>query len=159
MRRRWPERTEAPPSGRRSQGIGYRRGTLASSECAWAVIALEHCSMASLVVATSSLTRTPPADYFKGLEARRKLTDLTYSVGMNTNGEGPLNEVLWNGPTYKTGLTVGAQIVAVNGTTFDLDRLKSAIQARRKPAPRSNFSSRNDDQYRTVRIDYHDVLR
>ena len=69
-----------------------------------------------------------PSDYFKDSETRRKVTDLTYSLGMIIAAEGRLSDVLWEGPAYKSGLTVGTQIIAVNGIAFDADRLKSAIK-------------------------------
>ena len=69
-----------------------------------------------------------PSDCFKDSEVRRKVTDLTYSLGMTIAAEDRLSEVLWEGPAYKSGLTVGTQIIAVNGTEFDAGRLKSAIK-------------------------------
>ena len=57
-----------------------------------------------------------PTDYFKDSEARRKVTDLTYSLGIVIGSDGRLTDVLWEGPGYKSGLTVGTQIIAVDGT-------------------------------------------
>ena len=42
-----------------------------------------------------------PSDYFKDSETRRKVTDLTYSLGMVIAAEGRLTDVLWEGPAYK----------------------------------------------------------
>jgi predicted metalloprotease with PDZ domain len=109
-----------------------------------------------------------PSDYFKAAETRRKATDLTYSLGMVLGADGRVNGVLWDGPAYKKGMTVGAQIVAVNGTAFDGDRLKSAISdAKQRGAindERQNASPiellvKNSDRFRTVVLDYHDGLR
>jgi predicted metalloprotease with PDZ domain len=109
-----------------------------------------------------------PSDYFKAAETRRKVTDLTYSLGMVLGADGRVNGVLWDGPAYKKGMTVGAQIVAVNGTAFDGDRLKSAISdAKQRGAisdAKQNASAiellvKNSDRFRTVALDYHDGLR
>ena len=109
-----------------------------------------------------------PSDYFKAAETRRKVTDLTYSLGMVLGADGRVNGVLWDGPAYKKGMTVGAQIVAVNGTAFDGDRLKSAISdAKQRGAindAKQNASPiellvKNSDRFRTVVLDYHDGLR
>ena len=81
-----------------------------------------------------------PSDYFKDSEARRKVTDLTYSLGMTIAAEGKLSDVLWEGPAYKSGLTVGTQIIAVNGIAFDADRLKSAIKDANKTERRDRAS-------------------
>jgi predicted metalloprotease with PDZ domain len=100
-----------------------------------------------------------PTDYFKQSEAHRKSTNLLYSLGITVNSGGRLTEVLWEGPAYKAGLTVGTEIVAVNGTTFDPDRLKSAITEAQRNGAAIELLVRNDDHYRTVPMDYHDGLR
>jgi predicted metalloprotease with PDZ domain len=109
-----------------------------------------------------------PSDYFKAAETRRKVTDLTYSLGMVIGAEGRLNGVLWDGPAFKKGMTVGTQIIAVNGTAFDADRLKRAISdAKQRDAisdAKQNGSAiellvKNGDRFRTVTLDYHDGLR
>jgi predicted metalloprotease with PDZ domain len=100
-----------------------------------------------------------PSDYFRSSEARRKVTDLTYSLGMVIGAEGRLNDVLWEGPAYKKGMTVGTQIIAVNGTAFDPDRLKSAISDARQNRSPIELLVKNADRFRTVALDYHDGLR
>jgi predicted metalloprotease with PDZ domain len=100
-----------------------------------------------------------PSDYFKDSEVRRKVTDLSFSLGMTVAAEGRLSDVLWEGPAYKSGLTVGTQIIAVNGLTVDPARLKSAIKDATKTGAAIEFLVKNGDRYRTVRIDYHEGLR
>jgi predicted metalloprotease with PDZ domain len=100
-----------------------------------------------------------PSDYFKNSEARRKVTDLTYSLGMIVGREDRLSDVLWEGPAYKSGLTVGTQIIAVNGTAFEAERLKAAVADAKKTGAAIEFLTKNGDRYRTVRIDYHEGLR
>jgi predicted metalloprotease with PDZ domain len=100
-----------------------------------------------------------PSDYFKESETRRKVTDLTYSLGMIIGAEGRLTDVLWEGPAYKSGLTVGAQIVAVDGIAFNADRIKGAIKDAQKGGAAVELLVKNGERYRTVKIDYHDGLR
>ena len=100
-----------------------------------------------------------PTDYFKASETRRKLTDLTYSLGFVVGGEGRLADVLWNGPAFKQGLKVGSQVVAVNGIAYDPDLLKGAITAAKSATAPIELLIRDGDRYRTVRLDYHDGLR
>jgi predicted metalloprotease with PDZ domain len=90
---------------------------------------------------------------------RRKITDLTYSVGMTVGAESKLTEVIWEGPAYKAGLTVGTQIIAVNGIAFDGDRLKNAIKGANKTAAAIELQVKNGNLFRTVKIDYHEGLR
>lgn len=100
-----------------------------------------------------------PSDYFKESETRRKVTDLTYSLGMIIAAEGRLTDVLWEGPAYKIGLTVGTQIIAVNGIAFDADRLKATIKDAKQSGAAIELLVKNGDRFRTVKIDYHDGLR
>ncbi len=100
-----------------------------------------------------------PTDYFKSLEATRMSMDLTYSLGFLIGREGRLVDVLWDGPAYKAGLTIGTQIVAVNGIALHADRLKDAITKAKTTADPIELLVRNGDHYRTVRIDYHGGLR
>jgi predicted metalloprotease with PDZ domain len=100
-----------------------------------------------------------PSEYFKDSEDRRKITDLTYSLGMVIGGEGRLNDVVWEGPAYQKGLTVGAQIVAVDGTSYKADRLKDAIRDAAHSRSAIELLIKNGDHYRTVAFDYHEGLR
>ncbi|HEY2645798.1 MAG TPA: hypothetical protein VGI34_02435 [Candidatus Acidoferrales bacterium] len=100
-----------------------------------------------------------PSNFFKDAETRRKITDLTYSPGMIVAAEAKISDVLWEGPAYKAGLTVGTQIIAVNGISYDADLLKRAIKDANKTGPPIELLVKNGDRYRTVKIDYHDGLR
>jgi len=100
-----------------------------------------------------------PSSYFKDSEARRKVTSLTYSLGMTIAAEAKLNDVLWDGPAFKAGLTVGTQLIAVNGTAYDADLLKRAITDAKKNDAAIELLVKNADRFRTVKIDYHDGLR
>lgn len=100
-----------------------------------------------------------PTDYFKNAEARRKVTDLMYSLGMVVGNDGRVNDVLWQGPAFQNRLTVGAQIVAVNGVSYDPDRLKNAIKDAKQSGAGIELLVKNADRYSTVRFDYHDGLR
>ena len=100
-----------------------------------------------------------PTDYFKESETRRKVADLTYSLGMVVAAEGRIADVLWEGPAFKSGLTVGTQILAVNGIAYDADRLKRAIKDAMLASGAIELLVRSGDRFRTVPVDYHDGLR
>jgi predicted metalloprotease with PDZ domain len=100
-----------------------------------------------------------PTDFFKASEARRRITDLTYSLGFVLGREARVTDVMWEGPAFKSGMTVGTQIVAVNGVTFDADRLKTLVKMAKGGSGAIEFLVKNGDRYRTIRIDYHDGLR
>jgi predicted metalloprotease with PDZ domain len=100
-----------------------------------------------------------PTDYFKESETRRKVTDLTYSLGMVIAAEGRVADVLWEGPAYKSGLTVGTQVIAVNGIAFEADRMRNAIKDAQKGSGAIELLVKNGERFRTIKIDYHDGLR
>jgi predicted metalloprotease with PDZ domain len=100
-----------------------------------------------------------PTEYFKSSEARRKVADLTYSLGMVVGNDGRVIDVLWQGPAFQKSLAVGAQIVAVNGVAYDPDRLKDAIKEAKQSGAGIELLVKNGDRYSTVRFDYHDGLR
>ncbi len=100
-----------------------------------------------------------PSEYFRSSEDRRRITDLTYSLGMVIGNEGRLTDVMWEGLAYQKGLTVGTQIVAVNGTSYRADHLKETIRDTAHSGASMELLVKNGDRYRTVRFDYHDGLR
>jgi predicted metalloprotease with PDZ domain len=100
-----------------------------------------------------------PSEYFRASEDRRKITDLTYSLGMVVGTEGRLTDVLWEGPAFQKGLTVGTQIVAVDGTTYRDDRLKDVIRNAAHNRTPIELLTKSGDHYRTVSFDYHEGLR
>ena len=100
-----------------------------------------------------------PSDYFKKIETRRKITDLTYSLGFVVGKENKLTSVLWGGRAHAAGLTAGTQIVAVNGMAYDSDRLRDVVKGATTDPAAIEFLVKNGDRYSTTHIDYHDGLR
>jgi predicted metalloprotease with PDZ domain len=100
-----------------------------------------------------------PTDYFKSAEARRKSTDLTYSLGLTLGRDADITAVQWEGPAFKAGLAVGGKLLAVNGIAYDADRLKEAITEAKKGGPPLSLLVKTGDHYRTVAVDYHGGLR
>lgn len=96
-----------------------------------------------------------PTAFWASSEKYRKVTDLSYSLGIVIDKDNGLDQVIWDGPAFKAGLTVGARLLAVNGLEFDTDRLKKAIKAK---AP-FDLLVKEGDRYRTVRFDYAGGLR
>jgi predicted metalloprotease with PDZ domain len=100
-----------------------------------------------------------PTDYAKAEESRRKVTDLSYSLGATVDGSGKFTSVLWDGPAFRAGFTTEVQIVAVNNIAFDGDKLKTAVKETKGNGPPVELLVKQGDRYRTVRIDYHDGLK
>jgi predicted metalloprotease with PDZ domain len=101
-----------------------------------------------------------PSAAVKGMEARRHSADLTYSLGVSVGKDGSIGDVLWDGPAFKAGLSPGMSLVAVNGHDFDADALKEAVTASAKDKSKPvELLVKNFDEYKTIRIDYHDGLK
>ena len=102
-----------------------------------------------------------PTTYFKDAEARRKVADFTYSLGlvMSLATPGTIFSVLWDSPAFKAGMTDGDKIIAVNGEAFSVEGLTSAIQRATQSGPPISLLVENADQYRTVAVAYGGGLR
>ncbi|GAB3779255.1 M61 family metallopeptidase [Dyella agri] len=104
-------------------------------------------------------TDTPSAAV-KAIESRRHFADLTYSLGLSVGKGGAIGDVLWDGPAFKAGLAPSMTIVAINGHDYDPDALKDAVTAAAKDKNQSiELLVKDFDQYKTIRIDYHDGLK
>jgi predicted metalloprotease with PDZ domain len=101
-----------------------------------------------------------PSDLVKAVEARRHSADLTYSIGLSIGKGGAIGDVLWDSPAFKAGISPGMSVVAVNNHEYDADALKDAITAAAKDKNQPvELLVKNFDEYKTVRIDYHDGLK
>jgi predicted metalloprotease with PDZ domain len=92
-------------------------------------------------------------------EKNNRRTDLSYSLGLVISRDGLLSEVVWGSAAFEAGLTTNTTLVAVNGRSWSADLLKSAITAARDTGEPIELLVRNQDLYRTVRIDYRGGLR
>lgn len=100
-----------------------------------------------------------PSAFGKAAETAAKTVDLTYSIGLSLNAAGALTAVQWDGPAFKAGLIVGAQIVAVNGETYSGDRLKRIITQAKDGTSPIELIVKTGEQYRVVRLAWSGGLR
>ncbi|WP_293907349.1 peptidase M61 [Phenylobacterium sp.] len=100
-----------------------------------------------------------PTEFWKNNEAGRKTVDLTYSIGLGLGREAMITSVLWDGPAFKAGLSVGSKILAVNGIAYDTDKLKETITAAKASRDPITLIVKDGDHFRVVALDYHDGLR
>ena len=103
-------------------------------------------------------TDKPTAVWKQDMKAR-KSANFNYSLGLSVGEEGRVTAVIWDGPAFKAGLTVGAKLLAVNGATYSEDVLTRALtEAKTGKEPIRLLVSRFN-QFETVAIDYHDGPR
>jgi predicted metalloprotease with PDZ domain len=100
-----------------------------------------------------------PTKWIKSAEKEDKYNDLTYSGGFNVGNDGKVSRVLWDSAAFNAGITVGSEIVAVNGRKFDGDWLKRAIKAAAGNGPAPELLIHDGELYRTVKLDWHGGLR
>jgi predicted metalloprotease with PDZ domain len=102
-----------------------------------------------------------PTKWIKSLEMDRKYKDFTYSGGFAVASDGKISSVLWGSPAFNAGLTIGSEIVAVNGRKLDMmgDALKNAIKAAAGNGPAPELLIHDGEIYRTVKLDWHGGLR
>ena len=100
-----------------------------------------------------------PTKWIKSGEKNAKNNDLTYSGGFVVGNDGKISSVLWDGAAFNAGLSIGSELVAVNGRKFDGDALKDAIRAAAGNGPAVDLLIHDGDVYRTVKLDWHGGLR
>jgi predicted metalloprotease with PDZ domain len=92
-------------------------------------------------------------------EPARHLYNFAWSIGITLNDKNEINDVRWNGPAFKAGVSTGATLLAVNGEAYSRDVLKDAITAAKDSKAPIQLLLKYQGGYRTVAVDYHDGLR
>ncbi|TAM16069.1 MAG: M61 family peptidase [Rhodanobacter sp.] len=92
-------------------------------------------------------------------ESPRHIFNFTWSIGMTLTKKGQVNDVRWNGPAFKAGVSTGATLVAVNGEAYSSDVLKNAITAAKDSKSPIRLLFKYQGAVRTVPVDYHGGLQ
>ncbi|EIL94328.1 M61 family metallopeptidase [Rhodanobacter spathiphylli] len=92
-------------------------------------------------------------------EPARHLYNFAWSIGLTMNDKGEVNDVRWNGPAFKAGVSTGATLEAVNGQTYSKEVLKEAIAAAKGSKAPIQLLLKYQGGYRTVPVDYHDGMQ
>jgi predicted metalloprotease with PDZ domain len=85
--------------------------------------------------------------------------DLTHSLGLVVEKDGRLSGILWGGAAFNAGLVNGVKIIAVNGISYDKDRLKEAIRTAKSTQGSIQLLIQRGDRYDSVDIAYAGGLR
>jgi predicted metalloprotease with PDZ domain len=102
--------------------------------------------------------REEPNPYDKARYADSKTLMLAYSLGMTIDKDGKVTATQWDSPAFNAGIVTGAKIIAVNGTAYDADGMRSAITNAKGGKPVELLVQRGD-RYQTVPITYRGGLR
>ena len=89
-----------------------------------------------------------------------KSDDFAYSLGLNLKRDGQVDNVLWDGPAWRAGMSRALQVLAVNGMAYKAERLAAAITANKGEgkAPIA-LLVKEGERYRTLTLDYRGGLR
>jgi predicted metalloprotease with PDZ domain len=99
------------------------------------------------------------SEFQREAESYGRNADLSYSLGLLFGENGNVTGVQWDGPAFNQGVTVGTQVVAVNGVSYANESLRRAVTTATTAREPIELLLRNGDQYRTIALDYHDGLR
>ncbi|NNC73561.1 MAG: M61 family metallopeptidase [Sphingomonadaceae bacterium] len=85
--------------------------------------------------------------------------DLSWSGGLTVRSSGRISTVIWDSAAFNAGLTVGTEIVAVNGRSFSTTVLRDAVAGAAEGQTRIELLIKNGDRYRTVELEWRGGLR
>ncbi|MGA8012870.1 MAG: hypothetical protein WB949_10630, partial [Candidatus Acidiferrales bacterium] len=85
-------------------------------------------------------------------EVKKQVT-LMYSIGMIATTEGIIQEVMYDGPSFKAGLGPGMKITEVAGKPFSPAALKDSVAA--SATSPVQLTVANGSQVQTYSIEYH----
>lgn len=99
------------------------------------------------------------SQYISRPESSRHMYNFAWSIGLTLTRSGEINDVRWDGPAFKAGISTGATVVAVNGQAYSSDGLKDAITAARTGTAPIQLLLKYQGNLQTVDVDYHGGLR
>lgn len=116
--------------------------------------------MAGFTASGYNLVFTPePTSVWKDTEKRGKGLDLSFSGGFAIDKDRKVTGIIWDGPAYKAGLTVGHEITGVNDKPATPDLLKEAITAAATDKKPIKLLVRKFDAFETLNLDWTGGLR
>jgi predicted metalloprotease with PDZ domain len=89
---------------------------------------------------------------------RRRIA-LDYSIGLLLEDDGTVDDVMYDGPSYKAGLGPGMKVTAVNGKQFSSAEITEAITAAKGSTVPIQLIVANGAEVRTMNVDYHGGLQ
>jgi predicted metalloprotease with PDZ domain len=72
--------------------------------------------------------RHAPSAYWANTEKVAGNVNLTFSLGLTADTAGRIDEVLWEGPAFRAGLTAGSELLEVDGREWSVERLDQAVR-------------------------------
>jgi predicted metalloprotease with PDZ domain len=82
-----------------------------------------------------------------------------FSVGMFLSTDGRVEDVLWQGPSFKAGLAPGMKLVSIDGRAWSAQVLHDAIAAAQRSTQPLEIQARSDGAVKTYTVDYDGGLK
>ena len=92
-------------------------------------------------------------------DAARGTDSFSYSLGLTLRKDGGVQEVLWDSPAFRGGMSRALQVVAVNRQAYKPERLSAAITANKAGNQPIQLLVKEGEFYRKISIDYRGGLR
>ncbi|MDO6414020.1 peptidase M61 [Sphingomonas sp. BIUV-7] len=100
-----------------------------------------------------------PGVYQTSAAEKSKTASFTYSLGLSVGKEGAVTNVVWDGPAFNAGITIGTKILAIASQAYSDDDLKEAITAAKGKTTPIPLLIKQGDGYRTVDVTWNGGLR
>jgi predicted metalloprotease with PDZ domain len=95
------------------------------------------------------------SDFWKAVEADRKLVDLSYSIGMKVKEEdGTIADVRYGGAAQKAGVAPQVKLIAVNGRQYTPTVLREAVAKTATDSKPIELLIKTGDYYETHSVQY-----
>jgi predicted metalloprotease with PDZ domain len=88
-----------------------------------------------------------------------KSTDLTYSLGLSLDRDGKITQVIWGSPAFRSGLTTGQSIIAVDGRTYSEAVIKERITTAKGGTSPITLTVKRGEEVRSVPLSWNGGLR
>jgi len=95
----------------------------------------------------------------KAADAYREVADFRYSIGIRIGKKGDIVQVMWESPAFRSGLSSGPMLLAVNLQEYKPELLAAAITAAKESGEPLELLVKEGREYRVIRLDYHGGLR
>ena len=99
------------------------------------------------------------SDFWKANEATRRVTDLTYSIGLKLKEDGTIIDVKIDGPAQKAGVAPATKLIAVDNRQFNPTVLREAIERTTSTTRPLELLIKTGEYYEVHRVDYHNGER
>jgi predicted metalloprotease with PDZ domain len=97
-------------------------------------------------------------DWLKKADPTRP-TGFSFSLGFSVKPDGGLENVVWDSPAFKAGITPDMQLQAVNDQKFTVAGLRETILAAEHSKDPIKLLLKRGDDFVTVSLDYHGGMR